>query len=91
MTFLTMSAGQTLTVFNVRIDHGSGFRGASRNPWLWMALATTAVLEGVELAVPSLRDLLGLQLVPARAWLVAAGIALVPLPAIQAVRRIRDR
>jgi Ca2+-transporting ATPase len=91
MTFLTMSAGQVLTVFNVRTDRGSGFRGASGNPWLWGALATTAVLEGIALAVAPLRDLLGLTTLSGMAWLVAAGLALVPLLVVQAFRTIRDR
>ncbi len=60
MTFVAMSAGQVLTVFNVRTDRGSGFRGASQNRWLWLAVATTGVPEAAALTFPPLRDVLGL-------------------------------
>jgi len=91
LTFLAMSAGQVLTVFNVRTDHGSGFAGATRNRWLWLALATTAVLEGLALLLPPLRDVLGLASIPATAWLAGAGLALAPLACVQLTRLVRDR
>lgn len=90
MTFLAMSAGQVLTVFNVRTDRGSGFRGASRNRWLWAALATTAVLEGAALGMPPLRDVLGLGTLPVNGWLTASALAVVPLGIVQIVRMVRD-
>lgn len=90
VTFLTMSVGQVLTVFNVRTDRGSGFRGASRNRWLWAALATTAVLEAAALTVPPLREVLGLRPLPAAGWLVSTVLALIPLGAVQVVRMMRN-
>ncbi|HEX6257385.1 MAG TPA: cation-transporting P-type ATPase [Euzebyales bacterium] len=90
-TFIAMSAGQVLTVFNARTDRGSGFRGATGNPWLWAALATTAVLEAAALGIRPLADLLGLTAIPGAGWLLAAALALVPLAATQTVRVVRDR
>jgi P-type Ca2+ transporter type 2C len=90
MTFVAMSVGQVLTVFNARSDRGSGFRGASRNPWLWAALAITAVLEALALTVPPLSDILGLQHIPARGWAIAAGLGLLPLTLTQTVRAVRS-
>jgi Ca2+-transporting ATPase len=91
MTFLAMSAGQTLTVFNARRPSGSGFAGAGANPWLWAALGTTAVLETAALGIPPLRDVLGLTGLPTAGWLAAAGLALIPLALTQAWRVTRSR
>jgi Ca2+-transporting ATPase len=90
MTFLAMSAGQTLTVFNARRPSGSGFAGAGANPWLWAALGTTAVLETAALGIPPLRDVLGLTGLPTAGWLAAAGLALIPLALTQAWRVTRS-
>ncbi|MFO7777627.1 MAG: HAD-IC family P-type ATPase [Nitriliruptoraceae bacterium] len=89
MTFVAMSLGQVLTVFNARTESGSGFRGASRNRWLWAALAVTLVLETAALGIPPLRDLLGLTALPGQAWAVALALGLVPLLLVQAFRAIR--
>ena len=90
MTFIAMSAGQVLTVFNARSDRGSGFRGATRNPWLWAALGTTAALEAAALGVQPLAGLLGLTTIPLEGWLIAAALAVIPLTVTQAVRIGRE-
>jgi Ca2+-transporting ATPase len=90
MTFIAMSAGQTLTVFNARAEKGSGFRGATGNPWLWAALGVTLLLEAAALGIPPLSQVLGLTTVPLTAWLVALALALIPLVATQTVRIARD-
>jgi Ca2+-transporting ATPase len=89
MTFVAMSLGQVLTVFNARTDRGWGFRGATRNPWLWLALGLTLVLETVALAVPPLADVLGLTGLPTAGWLAAGALGLVPLAVVQAWRLLR--
>ncbi|MDX1659111.1 MAG: cation-transporting P-type ATPase [Nitriliruptorales bacterium] len=91
MTFLAMSAGQTLAVFNARSDTGSGFSGASANPWLWGALGLTFVLEAVALSIPPLRDVLGLAGLPLQGWVVAGLLGLVPVTVTQGWRIARDR
>lgn len=90
-TFVAMSAGQVLAVFNARSRHGHGFRGASRNLWLWAALAITAGLETVALTWPPLRDVLGLAPLPMGQLALALGLALVPLVVVQGWRVVRDR
>lgn len=89
MTFVAMSLGQVLTVFNARTDTGSGFRGATRNPWLWVALGLTAVLEVLALAVRPLADVLGLTGLPTSGWVAALALGLVPLAVTQAWRALR--
>jgi len=91
MTFVAMSLGQVLTVFNARSESGSGFRGASRNRWLWAALGITFLLEGLALSVPPLRDLLGLTVLPASGWGLALLLGLVPVASVQATRLLRAR
>jgi P-type Ca2+ transporter type 2C len=88
-TFVAMSLGQVLTVFNARRETGSGFRGASRNRWLWAALGVTFALQAAALAIPPLRDLLRLTTLPAQAWTFALLLGLLPLTAVQLTRMIR--
>jgi P-type Ca2+ transporter type 2C len=91
MTFVAMSLGQVLTVFNARSETGSGFRGAGRNRWLWAALAVTFLLEAAALGIPPLRDILGLTTIPSEAWLTSLALGLVPVTAVQSVRALRSR
>ena len=86
MAFVALTAAQLLAVFNARTDHGSGFRGAGRNPYLWVALAVTVALEAVALGVPALRELLGLTTLTATEWGVALTLATLPLAAVQLSR-----
>ena len=91
MTFVAMSLGQVLTVFNARSETGSGFRGASRNRWLWAALAITFALEAAALSIPPLRDLLRLTTLPAQGWAIALLLGLLPVATVQTVRTARAR
>ena len=91
LTFITLTAAQLLAVFNARTDHGSGFRGASRNPYLWAALAVTLVLEAAALGIAPLRDLLGLATLAPSAWAIALGLAVVPLLVTQSARLVGGR
>jgi P-type Ca2+ transporter type 2C len=89
MTFVAMSLGQVLTVFNARSDTGSGFRGASRNRWLWAALAITFLLEAAALSIPPLRDLLRLTTLPGAGCTIALLLGLLPLILVQTTRIAR--
>ena len=89
MAFMAMTLGQALGVFNARTERGSGFRGAAANLWLWAALAITVTLELLALTFTPLTDLLGLTTLPARGYVIAAGLGLVPLVVIQVVRALR--
>ncbi|MFW7414162.1 cation-translocating P-type ATPase [Demequina sp. SO4-18] len=89
VTFLAMSAAQTLAVFNARSESGSGFRGAGANPWLWAALAVVGSLTAFAMTFPPLRDILGLAVIPGEAWGVAMALALLPLVAVQTTRAVR--
>lgn len=90
-TFVAVTAAQLLAVFNARTERGSGFRGASRNPYLWGALILTVLLEAAALGIAPLRDILGLVVLPGGGWVVAAVLAPLPLALTQASRILRDR
>jgi P-type Ca2+ transporter type 2C len=90
-TFIALTSAQLLAVFNARTDRGSGFRGATANPYLWGALAITVGLEAVALGIAPLRDLLGLTVLSPTAWAVALSLATLPLVLTQTVRVWRDR
>jgi P-type Ca2+ transporter type 2C len=89
MTFVAMSVGQVLAVFNARTDRGSGFRGALSNRWLWLALAVTTALEVVALTVAPLSSVLGLTGLPATGWVTAVMLGLIPVVVTQAYRVMR--
>ena len=91
MTFLAMSVGQTLTVFNARSGSGSGFRGATSNRWLWGALGLTAALEGLALGLPPLRNVLGLTALPADGWVVAGLLGALPVTVTQTFRILAEK
>jgi P-type Ca2+ transporter type 2C len=91
LTFITLTAAQLLAVFNARTDHGSGFRGASRNPYLWAALAVTLALEAAALGIAPLRDLLGLATLAPTVWAIALGLAVIPLLVTQSTRLVVER
>ncbi|MCE0487514.1 cation-translocating P-type ATPase [Ornithinimicrobium sediminis] len=92
-TFVTVTAAQLLAVFNARSETGSGFVGATRNPYLWTALAITVSLQTLALGFAPLREVLQLTVLPAPAWWTAALLAPLPLLLTQAVRlwRLRTR
>jgi len=89
MTFVAMSLGQVLTVFNARNETGSGFRGATRNRWLWAALAITFVLEALALTIAPLREVLRLTTLPTPGLVAALLMGLVPLAVVQTARAFR--
>ncbi|WP_165949767.1 HAD-IC family P-type ATPase [Micromonospora sp. KC207] len=89
MTFVTLTSAQLLTVFNARTNIGSGFRGATRNPYLWAALALTIALESLVLGVPAMRDLLDLTTLRVGDWAVALSLGVIPVVLVQTVRIVR--
>jgi P-type Ca2+ transporter type 2C len=62
-----------------------GLPGRHRNPYLWGALGLPW-----RSAVGPLRDLLGLTVLPPTAWVMASGLAAVPLVGTQSVRMWRE-
>lgn len=90
-TFVTITVAQLLAIFNARTDAGSGFRGATANPYLWGALGVTLALEATALALPTLRDLLHLTTLGWVVWAVVLTLAAAPLTLTQALRVVRAR
>lgn len=90
-TFVAVTAAQLLAVFNARAERGSGFRGATANPYLWGALAVTIAFEAAALGWAPLRETLGLTVLPAQAWIFALLLAPLPLVSTQLTRMLRSR
>lgn len=59
--------------------------------WVRLVDALAPVGEALALGVPALRDVLDLTTLDRRAWLLALGLAGIPLVLTQAVRILRDR
>ena len=89
-TFVAVTAAQLLAVFNARSEHGSGFVGASKNPYLWGALAITVIFEAAALGFAPLREVLELTVISSQAWLTAAVLAPLPLLITQTTRVLRS-
>jgi P-type Ca2+ transporter type 2C len=90
-TFITITTAQLLAIFNARTDRGSGFRGSTKNPFLWGGLGLTVALEAAALGIGPLRSLLGLTSLPPSMWALSLGLAVLPLAVTQTIRIARDR
>ncbi|WP_051063119.1 cation-translocating P-type ATPase [Ilumatobacter nonamiensis] len=88
VAFVGMSGAQTLHQFNVRRASGSGFTGASNNPWLWVGMAVVALLTALAVFTP-LAGVLGMTPPPPSGWALVAVMAALPLAAIQSFRLVR--
>jgi P-type Ca2+ transporter type 2C len=87
-TFVTVTAAQLLVVFNARSHTGSGFVGASRNPYLWFALGITVLLPSLALGYAPLRDVLGLETLTSEGWWAVVLPAPLPLLTTQTTTRL---
>ncbi|HUG84783.1 MAG TPA: HAD-IC family P-type ATPase, partial [Euzebya sp.] len=90
-TFIALTTAQLMAIFNARTDHGSGFVGAGRNPFLWGALALTVGLEALALFLPPLSRLLGIVPLPSEGWVLALLLSPLPLLLTQTTRILRHR
>ncbi|MBD1384327.1 cation-transporting P-type ATPase [Mucilaginibacter rigui] len=80
IAFITLTFAQLFHVFNMS-SPGSGFltNEITRNKWVWMAVMICSGLILLVFAVPGLRLVLGLSVIPLNLWLVAVSISLLPL------------
>ncbi|MHC4938496.1 MAG: cation-translocating P-type ATPase [Planctomycetota bacterium] len=83
LSFLALAFAQLWHVFNMR--------DAGRNPWVWGALVLCTALLLCALYVPALAALLRLVPPGAAGWLLALGMSLVPLAAVQGYRLQKTR
>lgn len=91
MAFLSLTMGQLLHALGCRSQTRTVFAGGKQtvNPYLTAALLGTFALQGIALAVPGLRGLLGIAGIGFVDSLVVAGGAALPLLANEAIKSIQ--
>lgn len=93
VSFLTLALTQTFHVFNMRRPEGSVVRNeVTRNPLVWLAVATCVGLLLLAVYVPALAGALSIVPPTAAGWLLVLAMSVLPVLAIQGgmiVRRAR--
>jgi P-type Ca2+ transporter type 2C len=90
IAFMTLALGQTIHAFNVRSRIESAFgAGFFRNGWLWSALGLCVLLQMIALFVPFLRNVLHLELLSAREWLIVGLCSLAPVFVVEAIKLLQ--
>lgn len=81
MAFMGLTAGQLLHALSCRSEQFSMFSSEKLPPnrYLDAALAASFLLQGITMAVPGIRNLLGLASIGLLDWMVVAGTAAAPL------------
>ncbi|BCX04041.1 MAG: haloacid dehalogenase [Candidatus Roseilinea sp.] len=75
MAFTTLVLFQLFNVFNARSDRESAFRGLFHNPWLWLAVALSLVLQALVVHVPFLQRAFNTTALSLSDWLVCIAVA----------------
>jgi Ca2+-transporting ATPase len=91
--FTTLVLAQMFNVLNARSETKSAFRGLLANRWLWVAIATSVLLQVAVVHVPFLQPAFGTAPLTPGAWARCAllgSLALVAAEAAKALRRWRD-
>ena len=90
VAFTTLVLAQLVNVFCARSDEASAFRGLLANPWLWLAVVTSALLQLVVVYVPGFQKAFATVSLDAWDWvlcLAAASSVLWSSEIIKLVRR----
>lgn len=91
MCFLTLSFGQILHLGNARsVEPVLAPRRAFANPWAIGAVVLSGGLQVMAVTFAPLRELLRVEILPARGWLIALGLSAVPAIAGQLGSLIRS-
>jgi Ca2+-transporting ATPase len=92
VAFVTLAFAQLFHVFNMS-STGSGIlvNDITKNKFVWIALLICTLQMGFVFAIPSLRLVLGLQLLSAKMWLLSIVSALIPLVIFQTYKIIGER
>jgi P-type Ca2+ transporter type 2C len=84
MAFTTLVLAQLVNCLNARSDRTSAFHRLLSNPWLWGAIALSALLQVAVVHVPVLNDAFGTTPLGPDEWLLCLGLASVVLWASEA-------
>jgi Ca2+-transporting ATPase len=91
ISFCTLTLAQVWHVFNMRDNIRNPFANEiTRNPWIWLAVATCMLLLLSAVYLPWLSDVLKLSHPGAEGWLVIVGMSVVPIIVAPIVRRVAE-
>lgn len=92
MAFITLAFAQLFHVFNMSSPHSKFVvNEITSNKFIWLALVLCTGLILLVYAVPQIRLVLGLAILPAKAWLASILAALLPLVVVQVYKIIAGR
>lgn len=92
VAFITLALAQLFHVFNMSSKHSNLFvNEITRNKFIWIALIICTVLMVLVYAVPQVRLVLGLEVLPAKVWIVSLVASLIPLVLVQGYKIIWKR
>ena len=84
MAFITLAFAQLFHVFNMSSPHSKFVvNEITTNKFIWLALLLCSGLILLVYAVPQMRLVLGLAILPGKAWLASIVAASLPLLAVQ--------
>jgi len=84
VAFITLAFAQLFHVFNMSSVHSKIFvNEITKNKFVWIALIICTLLIVVVYTIPQMRLVLGLTILPAKAWLVSILAALIPVVIVQ--------
>ncbi|MBD1392992.1 cation-transporting P-type ATPase [Mucilaginibacter sp. ZB1P21] len=84
VAFITLTLTQLFHVFNMSSSGSAFFKNEiTRNKFVWIALFICSGLTLMVFAVPGMRLVLGLAVLPIKLWITAITISLLPLFVIQ--------
>ncbi len=92
VAFLTLAFAQLFHVFNMS-SAGSGVlvNDITRNKFVWMALVICGLLLAFVYMIPSMRLVLGLQIINVEIWLISIVAGFIPLVIFQTYKLIGER
>ena len=91
MAFLTMSMCEIFHSFNLRSQRNSVFRLHGQNPVLWAAMIGSLILTTAVLEIPFLANAFGFTPVGAAEYGIALCLAILVIPAVEAVKFFQRR
>lgn len=92
VAFLTLAFSQLFHVFNMASGRSHLLvNEITRNKFVWFALLICVGLLALVYAIPQMRLVLGMEVLPGKVWLVSVVAALIPLVLIQTYKIIRGR
>jgi Ca2+-transporting ATPase len=92
VAFITLTFAQLFHVFNMSSD-GSAFLNneITRNKFVWIAIFICSGLTLMVFAIPGMRLVLGLSVLPLKLWVAAITAGMSPLVVIQTFKAIQKK